>query len=428
MKLSESIATVRKGFLPTFWVANGMELFERLAYYGQAAVLSIYLRNTLGFNEIETGRLSSIFGGLIYFLPIFAGTLADKFGFRKAFSIAFSVLAIGYFLIGSIAIEPFKQFYDGLPLYWVLVVILIFTAMGGSFIKPSVLGTVAVTSKPETKSVGYAIYYWLVNIGGGVGPVIAYFVRDSFGIQFVYLVSAISCAAMFFVNLLFYKERKEAPTGDSESIGKKMKNLVVVLRNGKFMLFLLIFSLFWIMFWQVFIIIPFYVTDFISKNAPFEVLESIDGWGIIFFQLIVNHLTKKMKPHTAILTGFAVSSLCWVVIGIHPTVWTIVAGLIVYSLGEMTQAPRYYEYISDIAPKGQQGLYQGYAFLPVAIAWGVGGPFGGWLYVTLAKNSATPNLVFFALFGVGVLATVCMFLYNMFILKPTSQKPEEGIA
>jgi POT family proton-dependent oligopeptide transporter len=408
----ERVQNIRGAFHPTFWVANGMELFERLAYYGQTTVLSIYLRNHLHFSEIEAGQLSSVFNGLIYFLPIFAGTLADKFGFRKAFFIAFSVLCVGYFLVGTTGMKAFSGLYEGLPLFWVLIVFFILTAIGGSFIKPSVLGTVAVTSKPETKSVGYAIYYWLVNIGAAIGPLIAYLVRDKYGIEFVYVVSALSCALMFFVNLAFYREVRDNSKGVSESLGTKLKNLFVVLSNGRFMAFLLIFSLYWIMFWQIFIIIPYYVTDFISRDAPFEIIESADAWGIITLQLLVNFLTKKVPPRKAIIGGFAVSSLCWVVIAVHPTVWTIVAGLVVFSIGEMTQAPRYYEYISDLAPKGQQGLFQGYAFLPIAIAWFVGGTFGGWLYATFAKQSSHPNTIWFTLFGIGLLATFLMWIYD----------------
>ena len=417
MGIREGLQKVRRGFHRTFWVANGMELFERLAYYGQATVLSIYLRNTLHFTEIEAGQLSSIFGGLIYMLPIFAGTLADKFGFRKSFSIAFSILATGYFLIGSVGMDAFSGIYAGLPPYGLMTVFLIFTAIGGSFIKPSVLGTVAVTSSPETKSLGYAIYYWLVNIGGAIGPVIAYLVRDEFGIQFVYVVSAVSCGLMLFVNFFFYKEVKDATNDVVESLGTKMKNLVVILGNVKFMVFLLIFSLYWIMFWQIFIIVPYYVTDFISKEAPFEIIESADAWGIIALQLVVNRLTRNLSPRTAIVSGFAISSLSWLLIALHPTVWTIIAGLVVFSIGEMTQAPRYYEYISDIAPKGQQGLFQGYAFLPVAIAWAIGGTFGGWLYATYALRAASPGIVWYALFGVGVLATLLMALYNKFVAR-----------
>jgi proton-dependent oligopeptide transporter, POT family len=416
MGISEGIQKLRAGFHRTFWVANGMELFERLAYYGQATVLSIFLRNRLHFNEFEVGQLSAVFGGLLYLLPIFAGTLADKFGFKKAFSIAFSVLAIGYFLIGSTGMDSFHGVYEGLPLFWVLVVILIFTAMGGAFIKPSVLGTVALTTTPETKSLGYAIYYWLVNIGGATGPVIAYFVRDSLGIQFVYVVSALSCALMFFVNLAFFKQVRDASGEIVESLGTKLKNLVVVLANAKFMTFLGIFSLFWIMFWGgIFVIVPYYVTDFISKDAPFEIIESADAWGIIALQLVVNRLTKSLSPRTAILTGFAVSTCAWLLIAIHPTVWTVVAALVVFSIGEMTHAPRYYEYISDLAPKGQQGLFQGYAFLPVSIAWLVGGPLGGWLYVHFAKGSEHPSTVWYALFFIGIVATLSMAVYNKFV-------------
>lgn len=386
MATRNSLEDFKNGFHPTFWVANGMELFERLALYGQASIQSIFLRDHLHLTAMEAGHLSSIFGGLIYMLPIFAGALADKFGFRKAFAVAFFLLSIGYFLIGSIGMEAFQGIYAGLPLFWVVAVVFVFTAIGGSFIKPAVLGTIAVTSKPETKSLGYAIYYWLVNIGAGIGPVIAYFVRDQIGIQYVYLVSSASCLLMFFVNLFFYKEVKTEATSVSESLGTKMSHLVVVLANLKFMSFLLIFSLFWIMFWQTFIIVPYYVKDYLSLHAPFEIIESMGAWGIIALQLIVNRLTKHMPTRSAIVAGFATSSLCWIIIALNPTIWTIIAGIVVFSIGEMTQAPRYYEYISDIAPKGQQGLYQGYAFLPIAIAWFIGGSFGGFLYSHFAGS------------------------------------------
>ena len=345
MNIRVKLQEVRNGFHPTFWVANGMELFERLAYYGQNAILSIFLRDHLHLTIFDAGKLQSVFGGLIYALPILGGTLADKFGFRKAFSIAFSILALGYFLIGTTGIHAFSSLYANLPLFWVLVPFLVITAFGGSFIKPSVLGTVAVTTKPETKSFGFAVYYWLVNIGAATGPAIAFLVRNTYGIEFVYLVSSISCLLMLGVNILFYKEVKGESLHSAESLGTKLKNLLVVVTNFRFMIFLLIFSLFWIMFWQEFIIVPFYIRDYISADAPFEVIASAGAWGIIAFQLIVNRLTKRMTANKAIVVGFAISSLSWLVVALHPTVLTIIATIIVFSIGEMMQAPRYYEYI-----------------------------------------------------------------------------------
>ena len=198
----------------------------------------------------------------------------------------------------------------------------------------------------------------------------------------------------------------------------KIKNLFVVLANYKFMIFLLIYALYWIIFWQEFIVIPYYVTDFIGKNAPYEIVQSWGGAGaIILFQIPVNRLTKKLSTENAIQIGFLISSFIWIIIAIHPTLPTIAAGVVAFSIGEMTQAPRYYEYISEIAPAGQQGLYQGYAFLPIAIARLVGDPAGGWLY-EIAKAQNNMNLVWFSLIGVGLLSTLLMFLYNKFMIKP----------
>jgi len=420
LDISAKLSEVKEGFHKSFWVANIMELFERLAYYGQQIVFMVYMRNKLGFSEAQAGQLSGIFGGLIYLLPILGGTLADKWGFRKAFNVCFTILGLGYFLIGSVGMPAFSGIYGNMDQYWLIMAFLIFTAIGGCFIKPSVLGTVAAGSKPETKSLGFAIYYWLVNIGAMIGPTIAYFVRDSIGYEFVYMVSAISCFAMLIVNLLFYKDIKSEITVPVESLGKKIKNLFVVLGNFRFMIFLLIYSLYWIIFWQEYIIIPYYITDFIGKNAPYEIIQSWGGAGaIILFQIPINWLTKKLPTEKAILTGFFVSSLIWVIIAIHPSIITIAAGVVSFSIGEMTQAPRYYEYISEIAPAGQQGLYQGYAFLPIAIARFVGDPIGGWLYET-AKDTNNMNLVWFSLIGVGILATLLMYLYNRFLAVKTA--------
>lgn len=430
MNLSAEFQKVKTGFHPSFWVANGMELFERLAYYGQATILSIFLRDHLKFSEVESGQLSSIFGGLIYLLPIFAGALADKFGFKKAFSFAFLVLAIGYFLIGSTGMQLFSGFYSNFSLYWMLTIILIFTAIGGSFIKPSVLGTVGLTSTQETRSLGFAIYYWLVNIGAALGPLLAFFVRDSFGIQFVYIVSAISCALMFVTTRFFFKEPPAKLDEKKQDFKTVFTNLFKVLANFRFIVFLLIFGFYWVLFWQFFIIIPFYITDYISSAAPIELIISIGAWTIILFQIPVNRWTKKIPTRTAIVIGFVLATLAWLMWyfvlpltqGVLLNPWgefkfslsllVIGLGIFIFSIGEQIQAPRFYEYVADLAPEGQAALFQGYAFLPIAIAWGFGGTLGGWLYHTFATEAHTPSLVFLSLFFIGVVATVLMLIYN----------------
>ncbi|HUI31173.1 MAG TPA: MFS transporter [Candidatus Acidoferrales bacterium] len=407
-------------FHPSFWVANSLELFERLAYYAQAAVMSIFLRDYLNFNEIDATTLSSIFGLLVYLLPIFAGTFADKYGFRKAFSFAFLVMAIGYFLIGAIGSPFFRPLIHDMSLFWLIVAVLVFTSVGESFIKPSVLGTVAFSTNRETKSLGYAIYYTLVNVGGATGPVIAYFVRSIVGIQWVYMVSALSCAMMLAGTILFYRVPESATAIKQPSVKTKLADMARVLINARFMVFLLIFSLYWVTFWQIFITLPYYITDFIARKAPFDLIESIDAWSIIFLQVVINRLTKKMPPITAIVLGFFVSSLCWFVIAARPSIPGVIAAMVVWSLGEMSMAPRYYEYIADQAPRGQEALFQGYAFLPIALGYFAGGIFGGRLYASLAKPAiGEPNPAeFWIVFGIiGIIGTVLMVAYNWYLTR-----------
>ena len=415
---------MKSGFQPTFWVANGMELFERLAYYGQATILSVFLRDHLRFDEVEAGQLSSIFGGLIYFLPIFAGALADKFGFKKAFSFAFFILAIGYFLIGSTGIAAFAGWYSDSNLFVILSFILIFTAIGGAFIKPSVLGTVALTTTSESKSLGYAIYYWLVNMGAALGPLLAYLVRDSIGIEFVYLVSALSCALMFLVTLFFFKEPQAKLDEQRDTLLQVFKNLWTVVKNIKFMIFLLIFALYWIVFWEFFIVIPFYISDYISPDAPIELILSIGAWTIILLQIPINRLTKHIPTPTAIMIGFVFAALSWFLLyfsaiaGMTVGLGLIITTIFLFSVGEQTQAPRFYEYLADLAPKGQAALFQGFAFLPVAIAWTLGGTFGGWVYHTFGrKEVGKPEIVFLIIGLIGVAAAIMMFAYNVYMKK-----------
>jgi MFS family permease len=415
-KFSQFVTDVRTGFKKEFWVANVMELFERIAYYGQMSILSLYLRNIFQ-DEVKTGWLTSIFGFLIYGLPIFAGAIADRIGFRKAFSFAFLVLTFGYFMIGIAGTPAFAGLFGGIGLYNALVIIFIITAIGGSFIKPSVLGTVGLTSTPKTRSFGYAIYYWLVNIGGALGPLVAYFINRNIGIEKVFFVSAFSCLLMFGSTLIFYRDPVTDLPKNKTGVVQIAKNLFEVVCNFRFMLFLLIFSLYWLMFWQVYIIVPFYISDHIAKDAPTELIISVDAWGIILLQLVVNYFTKRLSSIWAITLGFGISSATWLVIFLHPSIPLFIAGLVVFSIGEQTQAPRFYEYIADLAPRGKEAMYQGFAFLPIAIAWGFGGIFGGKLYREFGKNSTNPSQVFLMLLGVGIVATLLMFLYNQIFFK-----------
>src|SRR5215467_8664330 len=173
MSFGQRLKEVREGFERPFWVAYISEIFERLSYYGAFASLALYLQGKLNFSTEQTGTLTGIFGGMVWFLAIFGGAVADKLGFRRALSVAYLILAAAYFLIGSIGASWLAPVRNAVPLGLFVSCILILPALGISLVKPCVVGTTARASKENVRTVGYSIYYTLVNIGGTAGPYVA---------------------------------------------------------------------------------------------------------------------------------------------------------------------------------------------------------------------------------------------------------------
>ena len=184
---------------------------------------------------------------------------------------------------------------------------------------------------------------------------------------------------MFIVTLIFFREPVEAGDTQIPSVAAALKNMVVVLANFRFVLFLVIFSSFYVVFWQEFISAPLFLRGYVDPNAPADLLLSIDASVVIVFQILVSYLTRKIRPFSGMTLGLLISSLSWLILAIHPTIGGMVLSLVILALGEITQSARYYEYVSRLAPPGQQGLYMGYAFLPIALGYFVAGPLGGYL-------------------------------------------------
>ena len=419
MSFSQRLKEIRVGFGRPFWVANVTELFERLAYYGASAVLAIYLSEQLHFSKELTGWMMGIFGFVVWFLPVLGGSLADRFGFRRALMFAYLVMTVGYFLLGSLSAPWMQAARRALTDKWLVLGILMIPALGPAVVKPCVAGTTARASADNVRSIGYSIYYTIVNIGGTLGPVMAWLVRKQLGLGManVFRVSALSVFLMFLATLLFFREPATPGEQQVESVGAAVRNMFVVLGNFRFVLFLLIFSSFYIVFWQEFVSAPLFLRGYVDPNANADLLLSIDALTVICFQILVAYLTRKIPAFPAMTLGLLISSLSWLILAIHPTTIGLIAALVVLALGEITQSSRYYEYISRLAPSGQQGLYMGYAFLPIAIGYFVAGPLGGYLLHQFGDVLHRPQRMWWAVTGVGFAGTVLMLAYDR-IFKP----------
>ena len=454
MIFSERLREIRTGFERPFWIANISEIFERLSYYGAFASLALYLQERLNFSTEQTGTLTGIFGGMVWFLAIFGGAAADRLGFRRALSIAYLILAVAYFLIGSIAAPWLAPVRNAMPISLFVGFILVLPALGISLVKPCVVGTTARASKENVRSIGYSIYYTMVNIGGAAGPYCASWAHRHLGVENVYRVAAISVFAMFFLVLLFFREPHKIGDAPPPSIATVAHNFCTVVGNyrlvlpvllvalllriglwiypgfgvpwwiwtallvlvlagiSRFMWFLVIFTGYWVVFWQQYISLPGYIHRFINPQADVEKILITDGLTVICLTLAVSLLTRKIPPLQAVILGTVITSVSWLILALRPTIWGAVLSLFVLALGEITQQPPYYEYISRLAPPGQQGTYMGFAFLPIGIGSLIGGWFGGTLVHHFGEVMHQPTRIWLCVTAVGLATSVLLWIYD----------------
>ena len=412
LSFSQRLKEIRDGFEPAFWVANISEIFERLAYYGAFSSLANYLHESLNIPVEQTGSLAGLFGGMVWFLAILGGAVADRLGFRRALSLAYLILACAYFLLGSLGAAWMAPVRSAVPLLGLLAFVLVLPALGISMVKPSVVGTTARASRENVRSIGYSIYYTLVNVGGAAGPFLASWAHRRLGVENVFRVSALSVLLMFFAVLLFFKEPRQSGELPAASVAETARNVFTVMMNARFMLFLLIFSGYWIVFWQQYIVLPIYIHGYIDPHADVELILITDAATVICLQFLVTYITQKIPAFRAITIGTLISALGWLIVASHPAVWAVVLSIFVVALGEIMLSPRYYEYVSRLAPAGQQGTYMGFAFVPIGIGSLAGGWLGGRLMHHYGEVVQRPAHVWWAISGIGIGTTLLMWLYH----------------
>jgi predicted MFS family arabinose efflux permease len=350
---------------------------------------------------------------------------------------------------------------NAMPLGLFVGAILILPALGISLVKPCVVGTTARASKENVRSIGYSIYYTMVNIGGALGPLFASWAHRNLGVENVYRVAALSVFAMFFVVLIFFREPRKVNDAPPPSIATVAHNFCIVLGNyrlvlpvllialllriglsvfpawnvpwwtwivllglalagiSRFMWFLVIFTGYWVVFWQQYISLPGYLHNYVNSQTDVERVLVTDGVTVICLTLLVNFLIRKIPAFQAVILGTLITSLSWLILVFRPTVWGAVLSIFVLALGEITQQPRYYEYISRLAPPGQQGTYMGFAFLPIGIGSLIGGWFGGTLMHHYGEVLHQPERVWWIVTGVGVVTTALLWIYDK-TLRPKS--------
>jgi dipeptide/tripeptide permease len=416
-------------FPKSFWTVIVMEFFERGSYYGMMSVLSVYLvlareSGGLAFSKESVGLIKSVITPLLYFLPILAGAIGDRMGYKKVLFFAFLSMSAGYLLTGLS------------DTYGTVFMSLLLVALGAGFFKPMIAGTIARVTNESTSSLGFGIYYWSINLGAFIFPLILVPLMKSVSYSYIFFMAAIGTGWLFFLNWFVYRE--PPVTGNrSRSIGMVFTEMITVLKDYRFILMIVIYSGFWIMYFQVYDSVLWYLTEHINMGPVNQIVNSflalfvsnpdwkfeaehvtaMNAGAIILLQLFVSALVRKANPLPTMITGIAFGSIGMAMLAIAPNPWIFIAGMFIFTLGEMTAHPKFISYVGIIAPEDKKAVYQGYAFLYGVIGSGVGGILGAWLYVLFIDKLHNPSMLWITFSMIGVISIIGLLLYNRFLVR-----------
>ncbi|MEW6508258.1 MAG: MFS transporter [Bacteroidota bacterium] len=419
-------ASIFKSFSRNFWTVIVMEFFERGSYYGMMSILSVYMTDQLSFSKEGVGVIKSTIQPLLYILPIIAGAVGDRFGYRKVLIFAFIFLGLGYFLTSQTTE------------YAMVFASLIIMAVGAGAFKPMISGTIARETNESNSTVGFGIFYWSINLGAFLFPLILVpYVKNAFGWQYVMMASAICTAAMLIPTYLIYKEPKKPES--TKNLGEVLKGMVLVLTDFRFIGLIVIYSGFWILYFQMFDSVLWYVQKYVDASSldnavnglfaaigvnlnwkfDIEHVTVINAGTIILLQIIVSNIVKNKKALPTMITGITMGTIGMAVLAISSNIWVFMIGIMVFSIGEMTAHPKFISYVGLIAPEDKKALYLGYSFLYGVLGSGIGGILGANLYVHFVDNLNQPSLLWFIFSMIGVVTIIGLLLYNKYLAPKT---------
>ncbi len=447
-----SASTPPSPFPHAFWTANVTELFERGAYYAMASFVVLYF-GRLGMGHYWPSTLNSVLWTLVYFLPILSGTIADQIGFKKALLGAFVLITLGYLLMGA------PVWFEGVtmidkagdafttPAVAVATTILgiVLIGVGGSVVKPCISGTVQKTAMGRA-TLAFGIFYMVINVGSLFGRGAAYVVRTRLTLTAIFGVSMTCALAAFFVVALVYRAPDDAAVEarPRKSVGRILLDMVVVLKNPRFVLFLLVNVGFNFLYSQVYNVLPLYLATVLEKKPAVDLYTMANPLVIVTLQLVITRRFGKVAPVRSMMVGTIIIGLAMVInvvplylsggargltaLGVPIGSLFVVGTVALIAMGELFSQARVYEYIGALAPKGQEGLFLGYANLPVALGSLAGGPVGALIFHDVICRGATKDdagllLVdrgwatagWLVLMGVGFVSAGGLWLYDRWI-------------
>jgi proton-dependent oligopeptide transporter, POT family len=401
-----------------FWMLNSIEMFERLAFFNLRVMAPIYIMQAdnpggLHLTATDKGVIYAWWAVFQSLLPIITGGLADRFGYKRVMAFAIAMMTTGYLMMATLRDLPY------LSNYWTFLFAVLVMATGTAFFKPSIQGSLAHHLTKENSSIGWGIFYWVVNIGAFVGhqvPAMVFSVSKSLpgflhgqdnsveAWRNLFLASAAFSSMNFLLLLTF----RDVSSGASkiESPLQVLRRTFVNLLEVRLLCWLVIMSCFWLMMYQLWDLQPNFIADWIDSGPlaralswlpPFaynmvaetkahgpvirqQVLLSCNAFFIILGVVGMSWLTRRLRTLTSMFAGMIFVTIGVLVAGWTQSAWVLLSGILCFSIGEMMVGPKNNQYLSLIAPPAKKGLYLGYVNMPAGFGIFFGSQLAGAIY------------------------------------------------
>ena len=316
---------------------------ERFGYYTMLAVFALFLRENFGLASGTAGAIYSTFLGLVYFMPLIGGMMADKFGFGRMVTTGIMVMFGGYLLLSA----PLGG--ESVAMIAMMAALLLISVGTGLFkgnLQVMVGNLYDDPKYADKRDSGFSLFYMAINVGSLFAPTTAvgikrwaetaldYSSNDAYHFSFM-----VACAALILSILIYFVFR---PTFRHVEGGKKkgeaaqvVDNLTPAETKQRIIALCLVFAVvifFWMAFHQNGLTLTYFADEFTQTTAMGFNTMLFDVWNLALlivavyatFSIFQSESTKG-KLLSGVLASAVLAFLVYRAMGIEATAQISVA-------------------------------------------------------------------------------------------------------
>ena len=310
---------------------------ERFGYYTMLAVFALFLRENFGLDSGTAGAIYSTFLGLVYFMPLIGGMMADKFGFGRMVTTGIMVMFGGYLLLSApLGGETVAM----IAMMAALVLISVGTGLFKGNLQVMVGNLYDDPKYADKRDSGFSLFYMAINVGSLFAPTTAvgikawaeqslgYSSNDAYHFSFM-----VACAALILSILIYFVFR---PTFRHVEGGKKkgeaaqvVDNLTPAETKQRIIALCLVFAVvifFWMAFHQNGLTLTYFADEFTATTAFGFDTMLFDVWNLALIIVAVyatfsifQSESAKGKIFSGVLASGVLAFLVYRAMGIAPT-------------------------------------------------------------------------------------------------------------